>query len=100
MYQESDIVVWSMLSLISKDVPTYPVHDCLLCRLQDEEKVIATIQEQMTEKFGSYATLEVGYKDGRSKIISSSQNLTTSSTIHQNEDLASSYDDYDVLEDF
>lgn len=100
MYQESGIVVRSMLYLISKDVPAYPVHDCLLCRLEDEEEVIATIQEQMTEKFGSYATLEVGYKDGRSKIIPSSQNLNTSSSIHQNEDLASSYDDYDVLEDF
>jgi hypothetical protein len=89
-----------MLSLINKDVPTYPIHDCLLCRLEDEEEVIATIQEKMTETFGSYATLEVGYKDGRSKIISSSQNITTSSNIHQNDEIDTSHDDYEVLEDF
>lgn len=100
MYQESDIVVRSMLSLISKNVPTYPVHDCLLCRLEDEEEVISTIQEKMSETFGSYATLEVGYKDGSNRTISSNQNINISSHILENGGLDDSDDSYEVLEDF
>lgn len=59
MYQESEIILASMLALWDRGIPAYPVHDCLLCRQQDQEEVVAAIQQKMTQQFGQSAVLEV-----------------------------------------
>lgn len=64
MYRESEIIASAMLDLISMGLPSYPVHDSLLCRQQDQEKVVQAIQQQMQKQVGAIPVLEIESRDG------------------------------------
>lgn len=59
MYRESEIILASMLDLIEQDIPTYPVHDCLICREFDLQTVKAIINKHMMLQVGAHPILEV-----------------------------------------
>lgn len=105
MFQESEVMIGAMLALDEIDIPTFPVHDCLLCQAIDEDEVVKEIQEQMMKRYESYPSLEVGYNDGTNKVILSSQIigfpssvLSSLTTLEYDED--EDTDDYPVIEDF
>lgn len=68
MYRESEIIVASMLDLWDHSVPTFPVHDCLLCKETDQEAVIAAIKKQMMLQVGASPILEVKRAAGKKKV--------------------------------
>lgn len=59
MYRESEVILASMLDLADKAIPTYPVHDCLICREPDQEAVIASISKHMLLQVGVTPVLEI-----------------------------------------
>jgi hypothetical protein len=59
MYRESQVILASMLDLAEKAIPTYPVHDCLICRETDQEAVKAAINRQMMLQVGASPILEI-----------------------------------------
>jgi len=59
MYRESEIILASMLDLADKAIPTYPVHDCLICRETDQEAVKASISKHMLLQVGVTPVLEI-----------------------------------------
>lgn len=74
MFQESEIIVNTMISLsnLTPAIPTYPVHDCLLAKAEDEDIVVAHLHNSMKSTIGSLSFLKIEYYDGRdSKIVNS-----------------------------
>lgn len=64
MYQESEIIGQTMLKLISQyDIPTFPVHDCLMCRVDDVHLVLEALVATTTELLGAPISLDVTYPD-------------------------------------
>jgi hypothetical protein len=59
MYRESQVILASMLDLAEKGIPTYPVHDCLICKETDQEAVKKAIKRQMMLQVGASPILEV-----------------------------------------
>lgn len=59
MYQESELMVRSLVQLTEVDVPAYPVHDCLICRRHDESVVVDVLKRVMENKLGGVVGLEV-----------------------------------------
>ena len=59
MYEESQIILTTILELIKQDIPTYPMHDCLICRKSDLKKVRKVLQEKIKAKIGYIPKLEV-----------------------------------------
>ena len=59
MFKESEIILASMLDLWDHNVPTYPVHDCLICKEDDVELVKVTINKHMMIEVGATPILEV-----------------------------------------
>ena len=60
MYIESKIMCDAMVELSSVDgIPTYPVHDCLMCREVDLEKVIHALSKAMQTHLNSLISLDV-----------------------------------------
>lgn len=49
----------AMLSLSEQDIPTYPVHDCLLCRQSDQGVVVKALQEAMMNQIRAVAVMDV-----------------------------------------
>ena len=65
MYVESKIMCDAMVDLASVDgIPTYPVHDCLMCREIDLDKVINALCKAMQTHLKSLISLDVTYPDG------------------------------------
>ena len=40
-------------------IPTYPVHDCLLCRRSDQGVVVKALQEAMMNQIGAVVVMDV-----------------------------------------
>ena len=71
MYVESNVIVETLLALSNKPepIPAYPVHDCLICKVSDEEAVISALHDSMHSTLGAVPVLDVEYSDGTPKII-------------------------------
>lgn len=64
MYHESEIIGQTMQRLSSLyDVPTYPVHDCLICRVDDVELVLKELAATTNKLLGAPISLDVTYPD-------------------------------------
>jgi hypothetical protein len=60
------VILASMLGLWNHNSPTYPIHDCLICRENDVEVVKTTINKHMVVEIGATPILDVkkGDKNG------------------------------------
>jgi hypothetical protein len=63
-YVESEIILKAMLALINKDIPTYPVHDCLICRQADLDTVLNALAGSMVWRLGRTISLDVSDTTG------------------------------------
>lgn len=63
-YVESQIILRTMLSLIEQDIPSYPVHDCLICRQVDREMVLNALAKAMVWRLGRTISLDVSDTTG------------------------------------
>jgi hypothetical protein len=64
MYHESEIIGQTMQRLSSLyDVPTYPVHDCLMCRVDDVHLVLKELAATTNKLLGAPISLDVTYPD-------------------------------------
>jgi len=70
MRLESDMMISAILALIDQGIPSYPVHDCLIVKLKDEQKAVEALQSAMLNHYGHQANLEVEYRNGPSRIVS------------------------------
>jgi len=69
MYRESELILQSLLTLAERDVPAYPVHDCLICRRSDEAAVVDVLGSKFREQLGGTMTLEIEVKDQEPRIL-------------------------------
>lgn len=69
MYRESELMVRSLLQLAEADVPAYPVHDCLICRRDDEAVVVEVLKQVMREQFGGVVGLEVEVEGEEPRLV-------------------------------
>ena len=64
MYEESEIIGQTMLRLYNEhSIPTYPVHDCLMCRVEDVELVLRELSATANRRLGAAISLDVTYAD-------------------------------------
>ena len=68
---ESDIMTATMLQLALDDIPSYPVHDCLICKASDENEVLKALRNNLTNYIKSTPAIDITYADGSSKMINS-----------------------------
>ncbi|EDQ05443.1 hypothetical protein DSM14862_02428 [Sulfitobacter indolifex] len=69
---ESNIMTATTLQLALKDIPTYPVHDCLICKASDEGRVLEALKDILVQYLGSIPALDVTYADGTYRIYKAS----------------------------
>jgi len=69
MYRESELIVQSLVQLAEVDVPAYPVHDCLICRRDDEAVVVDILKQVMKDKFGGVVGLEVEVEGEEPRLV-------------------------------
>jgi hypothetical protein len=70
MYEESEIMIQAILTLLKQGVVSYPVHDCLIVKATDQEAGIEAIQEAMTSRLGFTPALDVSWLDEYAKVKS------------------------------
>jgi hypothetical protein len=64
MFTESEIIGTTMHTLYEKQgIPTYPVHDCLMCRVQDVDQVLQQLATTTNDLLGSPISLDVTFPD-------------------------------------
>ena len=65
MFCESNLILKTMIRLLDEDpsLVTYPVHDCLICKIKDKDKVAETLQDVMFETLGAEPSLDFEYGD-------------------------------------
>lgn len=64
MYLESEIIGQTMHRLATTaGIPTYPVHDCLMCRVDDVERVLDELVATSNALLGAPISLDVSYPD-------------------------------------
>lgn len=64
MYLESEIIGQTMHRLATTaGIPTYPVHDCLMCRVEDVERVLDELVATCNALLGAPISLDVSYPD-------------------------------------
>jgi hypothetical protein len=54
-FLEAEIIIDAIMRLQNLDIPAYPIHDSLLVKQSDEEKVIAVLQRVLREHLGPHA---------------------------------------------
>lgn len=68
MHQESEIIGQTMLHLATRlDIPSYPVHDCLMCRVADVDEVLQVLATTANRLLGAPISLDVTYPDRPTK---------------------------------
>ncbi len=61
MYVESQVIIGAMLSLLSQGVVSYPVHDCLIVKLNDKDRAIGALQQSMKDVLDYVPNMDVTY---------------------------------------
>ena len=60
MFIESEIIIGTMLELMSDyNIPSLPVHDCIIVRKSDQELAMRILSEQFRIKTGLIPKLKV-----------------------------------------
>lgn len=104
MWQESNIMVKTLLVLAELDIPAYPVHDCLLCKERDKDLVIDQLQWAMIKTVGCQGFMDVEYLDRPIEMISPDPRKTNrliDFSYHKNAfyDWGIQDDGFDLIED-
>ena len=65
MFLESNLILECMDVLMKGKEPVvvYPVHDCLICKIEDKDKVLRAIRGVMVLQLGAEPTLDVEYSN-------------------------------------
>lgn len=108
MYKEAEIVVSAMDELIRSGVPTYPVHDCLLVRKEDQAIAVTTLQKHMKRVLNHVSEIDISWIDDTGKIVSEYADLmvdyeeapTQGCSPKSHEVIEYLDDDFDVIEDY
>lgn len=107
MNAESDIFFDAIFALCDLGIPSYPMHDCLIVRLEDRETVIEALQASLKLHLGFVPDLDISYLGDNGEVLTSfaarpkgelSELSKLSGTESKNDEVFN--DDYDVLEDF
>lgn len=69
MFKESQVLIGAMESLARKDVPAYPIHDCLLVKFSDREKVIRELHLSQIAQLGKRLPMDLSYHQQDGEII-------------------------------
>ena len=69
MFQESNIVVDSMLRLLDQDIVSYPVHDCLIVKLKDKDVALEVLSESMKKYLNYVPVFDMSYIDLSSDLV-------------------------------
>lgn len=59
MFLESQIVLGAVHSLSLQNIPAYPVHDSLICKVSDKDQVISALQDMMAHHLGTTFSMDV-----------------------------------------
>lgn len=59
MFLESEIVLGAVHGLSLKNIPAYPVHDSLICKVSDKDHVISALQGRMMQHLGATFSMDV-----------------------------------------
>jgi hypothetical protein len=107
MYEESEIMIQAIETLLTQGVVSYPVHDCLIVKATDQEAAIEAIQEAMISRLGFTPALDVSWldenKELQSKIILDEEYSLQNSKLKADPIDHTVIDDdggFDVLEDY
>lgn len=65
---ESNIMTATLLELALKDIPAYPVHDCLICKASDKDIVLAELRNNLKHYIGCVPAMDITYPDGECKL--------------------------------
>ncbi|WP_185803195.1 hypothetical protein [Pontivivens nitratireducens] len=65
---ESNIMTATILQLALADVPSYPVHDCLICKVSDKDVVLEALRENLIHYLGAVPALDITYPNGTCQI--------------------------------
>jgi hypothetical protein len=66
---ESELMMEAMLGLSAESVPTAPVHDCLICREEDVDQVLAVLQGAMVRRLSRSIAMDVTFSNGDAQKI-------------------------------
>lgn len=106
---ESNAMTATLLELSLEDIPAYPVHDCLICKISDSKRVLETLRRNLHHYIGSIPAIDITYPDGSCQVYGADypEFYTPYSEIHAperaiNVEQVSETDDedYQVLEDY
>jgi hypothetical protein len=69
MYLEAEIIMRTMEALLEAGIPSFPVHDCLICRESDHRVAVEELQRQMVDALGCSAAMSISFHDGREDVV-------------------------------
>jgi len=107
MFMESEIIVSSVADLAAEGIPAYPVHDCLLVKIADQDKAIEALQTHMIRLLGTVVDMDVTHLDDDAELVTSlvagPEEMTISTKgkpvfVQATSDLDLS-DDFDLIDD-
>lgn len=99
MHTESNIMTSTLHQLALKDVPAYPVHDCLICKVSDKERVLEALKENLIFYLGSVPALDVTYPDGTCNIYKAEYPEHYIPCLGREEAILSQQDEADFIDD-
>lgn len=105
MYQESEIMIEAIETLLRQDVVSYPVHDCLIVKVKDQDIAIEAIQQSMINHLGITPSIDVSWlsddKQIENRIVSFEEGNLTNNKFN-NDHLVPNVlsDDFDVIDDY
>ncbi|MDO6586121.1 hypothetical protein Q4543_11360 [Salipiger sp. 1_MG-2023] len=106
---ESNIMTATMLHLALEDIPSYPVHDCLICKHSDSERVLEVLRDKLRQSLGAIPALDITDPKGichthkaeyPDHYINYPEYEGQNTTKEEEDFLLIDDDDYQVLEDF
>lgn len=97
MFQESNVIVKAMLKLVDLKIPSYPVHDCLIVRLNDKDKAVLALTEAMEEVLGYVPSMDVSYLNKYGEV--ECEIIQQTSLESQKEEVASEISQVEVMDD-
>ena len=94
---ESNIMTATMVQLAIEDIATFPVHDCLICKVSDKDAVLEVLRENLIHYLGAIPALDITYPDGTCQAFKAQ---SPQYYIHYSEITDPEEEDYSVLDDY
>ena len=107
MYTESEVMLQAMLSLMEIGVVAYPVHDCLLVKLEDKDVAASALQDALKDHLDYIPNMDVSWLNDSGLVetvmIQQKHGLQSRDTT-KNQDECESYDlidddDFELFDD-